>query len=186
MHLYYNHTLYSFPLYTFLWAEDGPKWPKHVVVIIINRIQDNCVLMYPTPSPSHRLLLQVADLQMMFLPFLFAEFDSLKQERLVRWSKFVAHIVALDLPIPLIPLWRLPWNLECVLVFSLHLHGRCWATGNWNTDANTAHRDNNTDFKILNQRRRAYTYRAASGHLNGLIQFIYLIFTAWFYNTAVF
>jgi len=50
MHLYYDHTLYSFPLYTFLWPEDGPQWPKYVVVGIINRIQDSCVLMYPTPS----------------------------------------------------------------------------------------------------------------------------------------
>ena len=49
MHLYYNHTLYSFPLYTFLWPEDGPQWPKHVVSII-NRTQDSCVLTYPTPS----------------------------------------------------------------------------------------------------------------------------------------
>ena len=39
-----------FPLYTFLWPEDGPQWPKHVVVSIINRIQDSCVLTYPTPS----------------------------------------------------------------------------------------------------------------------------------------
>ena len=29
---------------------DGPQWPKHVVVSIINRIQDSCVLTYPTPS----------------------------------------------------------------------------------------------------------------------------------------
>jgi hypothetical protein len=73
-----------------------------------------------------------------------------------------------------------------VLVFSLHLHSRCWATGNWNTDANTTHRDTNKDFEILRQHRRTYTNRAVSGHLYGLIQFIYLIFTAWFYNTAVF
>jgi len=35
-----------------LWAifrSDGPQWPKHVVSII-NRIQDSCVLTYPTPS----------------------------------------------------------------------------------------------------------------------------------------
>jgi len=25
MHLYYDHTVYSFPLYTFLWPEDGPQ-----------------------------------------------------------------------------------------------------------------------------------------------------------------
>jgi len=49
MHLYYDNTLYSFPLHTFLWPEDGPRWPKHVVSII-NRIQDSCVLTYPTPS----------------------------------------------------------------------------------------------------------------------------------------
>jgi len=41
---------YSFPLYKFLRPEDGPQWPKHVVVSIINRIQDSCVLTYPTPS----------------------------------------------------------------------------------------------------------------------------------------
>ena len=50
MHLYYDHTVYSFPLYTFLWPEDGPQWPKHVVVSIINRIKDSCILTYPTPS----------------------------------------------------------------------------------------------------------------------------------------
>ena len=33
-----------------LWPEDGPQWPKHVVVSIINRIQDRCILTYPTPS----------------------------------------------------------------------------------------------------------------------------------------
>ena len=42
--------LYSFPLYTFLWPENDPQWPKHVVVSIISRIQDSCVLTYPTPS----------------------------------------------------------------------------------------------------------------------------------------
>jgi len=26
------------------------EWPKHVIIIIINRIQDSCVLTYPTPS----------------------------------------------------------------------------------------------------------------------------------------
>ena len=31
-------TLYSFPHYTFLWPEDGPKWPKHVVSLI-NKIK---------------------------------------------------------------------------------------------------------------------------------------------------
>ena len=50
MHVYYNHTLYIFPLNTFLWPEDGPQWPKHVVVSKINRIQDSCVLNYTTPS----------------------------------------------------------------------------------------------------------------------------------------
>ena len=44
MHLYCDHTLYSFPLYIFLWPEDGLQWSKHVVVSIINRIQDSCVL----------------------------------------------------------------------------------------------------------------------------------------------
>jgi len=50
MHLYYDHTEYSFPLYIFLWPEDGPQWPKHDVVSIINRIQGSCVLTYPTPT----------------------------------------------------------------------------------------------------------------------------------------
>jgi len=50
MHLYYDHTLDSFPLYTFLWPEYGPQWPKHVVVSIINKIQDSCVLTYPPPQ----------------------------------------------------------------------------------------------------------------------------------------
>ena len=49
IHLYYDHTVYSFLLYTFLWPEDGPQWPKHVVVSIINRIQDSCVVTCPTP-----------------------------------------------------------------------------------------------------------------------------------------
>ena len=50
MHLYSGHTVNSFPLYIFLGTEDGPHWPKHVVVSIINRIQDCCVLTNPTPS----------------------------------------------------------------------------------------------------------------------------------------
>ena len=41
--------MFSFPLYIFLWPEDGPQWPKHVVSTI-NKIQDSCVLTYPTPS----------------------------------------------------------------------------------------------------------------------------------------
>jgi len=41
--------LYNFPHYIFLWPEDGPHWPKQVVVSIINKIQ-RCVLTYPTPS----------------------------------------------------------------------------------------------------------------------------------------
>ena len=50
-----------FPRYTFLWPEDGPHWPKHVVVSTINKIQDSCVLTYRTPSlnnyflPQHQL-----------------------------------------------------------------------------------------------------------------------------------
>ena len=32
------------------WPEDGPQWPKHVVVSTINRIQDSCVVTYRTPS----------------------------------------------------------------------------------------------------------------------------------------
>ena len=46
-----NHTLYSFPLYTFLWPEDGPKWPKHVVNLT-NRIQRQLCFDIPTPSLS--------------------------------------------------------------------------------------------------------------------------------------
>ena len=34
-------------LHKFLSPKDGPQWPEHVVSII-NRIQDNCVLTYPT------------------------------------------------------------------------------------------------------------------------------------------
>jgi len=41
--------LYIFPVYTFSWPYDGPQCPKHVV-IIVNKIQDSCVLTYPTPS----------------------------------------------------------------------------------------------------------------------------------------
>jgi len=51
MHLYHDHTLYSFPLCTFLWPEDDPQWPKHVAVSTINRIHDSCVLTYPQPPP---------------------------------------------------------------------------------------------------------------------------------------
>ena len=61
MHLYYDHTMYSFPLYTFLWPEDGPQWPKHVVVGLINRIQDSCFLTYPTPSISEGSLPFIQD-----------------------------------------------------------------------------------------------------------------------------
>ena len=43
--------LNSFPHYIFLWPEDGPQWPKHVVASIINRIKDSCVLTYP-PLPN--------------------------------------------------------------------------------------------------------------------------------------
>ena len=35
-------------LFRFLWPKNGPQWPKHVVVSIINKIQDSCVLTYPT------------------------------------------------------------------------------------------------------------------------------------------
>jgi len=48
MHLYYGHNLYSFPVYTFLWPDDGPQWPKHVVSVT-DRIQDGSVLTYPPP-----------------------------------------------------------------------------------------------------------------------------------------
>jgi len=54
MHLYYDHTVCSFPLYTFMWPEDGPQWPKHVVVVsTINRIQDSCADV-PHPSLTQR------------------------------------------------------------------------------------------------------------------------------------
>ena len=56
MYLYYDHTLYSFPLHTFLWPEDGPQWAKHVDVSVINRIQDSCILTYPTPSLTRMFL----------------------------------------------------------------------------------------------------------------------------------
>ena len=46
-----------FLLYTFLWPEDGPQWPKHVVVSTINRIKNRCVLTYPTPSLDRIMLL---------------------------------------------------------------------------------------------------------------------------------
>jgi len=54
MHLYYDHTLYSFPLCTFLLPEDGLQRPKHVVVSTINKIQDSCVVTYRTLSPITR------------------------------------------------------------------------------------------------------------------------------------
>ena len=54
MHRYYDHTLYSFPLYTFLWPEDSPQWPKHVVASVINRIKDSCVwCTYPFLNTQH-------------------------------------------------------------------------------------------------------------------------------------
>ena len=56
MHLYCDHTVYSFLLYTFLWHEDGPQWPKHVVVSSITyRIRDSCVVTYRTQYPTHSL-----------------------------------------------------------------------------------------------------------------------------------
>ena len=53
--LYYADEMFPKNVYRgkiciFLWPEDGPQWPKHVVVSIINRIQDSCVLTYRTPS----------------------------------------------------------------------------------------------------------------------------------------
>jgi len=45
-----DHALYSFPHYTFLWPEDGPQWPKHVVISLINRIQRQLCFDVPTPS----------------------------------------------------------------------------------------------------------------------------------------
>jgi len=53
MHLYYDHTVYSFPLYTFLWPEDGPQWPKHVVVSIINRVQRRLCFDVPYTLPNY-------------------------------------------------------------------------------------------------------------------------------------
>ena len=46
----YYRTVYSFTIYTFLWPEDGPQWPKNVVVSIINRIRYSCVVTPHTPS----------------------------------------------------------------------------------------------------------------------------------------
>jgi len=46
-----EHTLYSFPYYTFLWPEDGPHWPKHVVSIK-SGYKDSCVLTY-LPLPNY-------------------------------------------------------------------------------------------------------------------------------------
>ena len=51
MHLYYDHTPYSFPLYKVLWPEDDPQLPKHVVVSIINRIQRQLCFDVPHPLP---------------------------------------------------------------------------------------------------------------------------------------
>ena len=45
-----DHTLNCFPHYIILWPEDGPQWPKHVVVSIINRIQIQLCFDVPTPS----------------------------------------------------------------------------------------------------------------------------------------
>ena len=42
--------LYSFPHYIFLWPDDGPQWPKHVVSLI-NRIQRQLCFDVPTLSP---------------------------------------------------------------------------------------------------------------------------------------
>ena len=50
MHLYYDHTVYSFHLYTFLWPEDGTQWPKHVVVSIMK--QDTRQLCFDVSHPS--------------------------------------------------------------------------------------------------------------------------------------
>ena len=40
-----------------LWPEDSQQWPKHVVVNIINRIQDSYVLTYNTPSLTDEKLI---------------------------------------------------------------------------------------------------------------------------------
>ena len=50
MHLYCDHVVYSFPHYIFLCSEDGPQWPEHVAVSIINKTQDSCAVTYCTPS----------------------------------------------------------------------------------------------------------------------------------------
>ena len=42
-------TCFGHYIYIFLWPENGPQWPKHVVSII-SRIQESCVWTYPTPS----------------------------------------------------------------------------------------------------------------------------------------
>jgi len=49
-----DHTLYSFPHYKFLWPEDGPQWPKHVVASIKNSIQRKLCFDVPTPSYLHK------------------------------------------------------------------------------------------------------------------------------------
>ena len=48
-----DHTLYSLPHYTILCPEDGPQWPKHVVVSIINRIHTQLCFDY-RPPPNCR------------------------------------------------------------------------------------------------------------------------------------
>ena len=51
VHLYYDHTLYSFPLYAFLWPEDGPvaetcrqhnKWDKRQLCFGLPHPLPNC------------------------------------------------------------------------------------------------------------------------------------------------
>ena len=58
MHLYYDHTLYSFPLYTFLrelkMAHSGRNMSSSH---IMNRIQDSCVLTYPHPLSISNMLI---------------------------------------------------------------------------------------------------------------------------------
>lgn len=65
---------------------------------------------------------KIADLQVMFLALLFAELHSLEEVRFVGRGELVANVVALDLTVPLISLWRLPCHTQSVLVHSFHLH----------------------------------------------------------------
>jgi len=60
MHLYYHHTVYSLPLYTFLWPEDGQQWPKHVVVSIIKWEKRQFCFDVPHPLPENEINLHIS------------------------------------------------------------------------------------------------------------------------------